>query len=105
MEIVRRIVPSLIGSDPLQRVPRLEDRLALRLPKLADGQIDREGGALPRRALDAHMASMHLHDLLDDAQAQPGAGYPLDLGGLGAEEAVEDKRQVVRRNADPRIPD
>ena len=50
----------------------------------------------PRRAA-AHVPAVALGDLLDDRQAEPGA-RPL-AGVRGAEEAVEDVRQLVGRDA------
>lgn len=64
-------------------------------------QGEHEGASLAGIARDAEFLAQLLHDLVGDGQPQPRA---LALMGLvGLVEALEYVRQVVRRDAGPRI--
>ena len=69
-------------------------------PRLPAGQVDREGRAPAGLATDGDTAAVRLHELSGDGQAQaaPGVNGP-GPRGVAAPEAVEDKRQVLRRDA------
>src|SRR5581483_10942410 len=64
---------------------------------------DPERRALARQALAGDLAAVGGDDFLDDRQPQPGAGLVAVPGDT--EEAVEDVRQVLRRDADPGVRD
>src|SRR5688572_3991492 len=76
-----------LSESPSQRISWLADGFALRFAHLRDRQEEGEGRALALLALGLNVTFVHLHDLFDDAQAQPCAGNALDLRGFGAEEA------------------
>src|SRR6476646_3143667 len=67
------------------------------LRRQREGEVKRR--TVPDRALDPDLAPMHLHDLLNDREAQ--ASPRNRLGGAAADpaEALEDMRDLVRRYA------
>src|SRR6185312_12841945 len=75
-EVARR------GAAFGELVARREQRLA----RLVARQVDGEGGAPPRRAVDEDEAAGLLDDAVDGGKAEPGAGSHL----LRREEGLED---------------
>src|SRR5690242_6077392 len=74
---------------------------------LRPGKDDRERGAPPRAADHVDLAAVRLGDPLADGETEAGAG-PLPGAGarrVGAPEAVEDVREITRRDADARVGD
>src|SRR5258706_2623932 len=66
-------------------------------------QRKRKTGAFSRLAFDGYLATVSLHHLLDDSQAQPGAAGCAGPGGVRAIEALEEVREMFGRNANPAI--
>src|SRR6516162_7080385 len=69
------------------------------------GQRDRAGRALPRSARQLDPAAVRGDDAAGDAQTQPGAALGPAAGLVHAVEALEDVRQMLRGDADPRVTD
>ena len=63
------------------------------------GKAQREGAALAGAALHIDCAVMILSDLLNNSQPKAGSAP----GFLGGEEWVEDVRECLRRDTDPRV--
>src|SRR6478752_7038668 len=61
--------------------------------------MDREGGPLPRRALDRQPAAMTVEDVLDQRQAEPGAALGAAFRDVDAIEALGQARQMLWRDA------
>src|SRR5260370_37826954 len=62
-----------------------------------------ERGALADLASGGDGSTQGLHQMLDDAQAQPGSSELAASGLVHAIEALENPRQVLLRNAHPSI--
>src|SRR2546425_2435794 len=79
------------------------DRPTVRLLRQGDG----ERGPPPRTAHHLDPPAVRLGDPLADREAQPGAGPLAGAGArrVGAPEAVEDVRQIARRDPDPGVGD
>ena len=69
------------------------------------GQRDDERRALLQAAVDTHGPAVHRDEFSDERQTDSRALVGARAGALDTVEAVEDSRQVVRRNADARVGD
>ena len=68
-----------------------------------DRQLEPEGAARARLAVQADGAAERLHQAPADGQAEPGAAEAGADRGIGLGEALEDARMRLRRHADPGI--
>src|SRR2546427_4119606 len=68
-----------------------------------EGEVKRR--SVPDRALDPDLSPMHLHDLLNDREAQASPRYRLCGATAHAAEALEDVADLVRRDAHPGVGD
>src|SRR2546430_628140 len=71
------------------------------------GERDREveRRAVPDGALHPDLASVHLHDLLNDREAKASPGNRLRGAAADAPEALEHMRDLVLRDTDSRVAD
>ena len=60
---------------------------------------------MPGRAFGAHLAAVHLHQLFYDSETKSRPARRACPRLVGAVEAIEDVRKVVRRDARPAILD
>src|SRR6266571_695150 len=84
----------------LSGMPELHRRRD-RLRRQRDGEVERRPVA--NCALDAELAAVHLHDLLNDRQPEPSPGDRLGRAAAHAAEALEDVDDLVRRDAKPGV--
>src|SRR5690242_15636554 len=67
-------------------------------------QKDRKGTAHARRTLQAHLALVRAHNLLDDREADPRASDVLGLGGAAAHEFAEHLLLLAGRQTPAAVP-
>src|SRR5690242_13511283 len=68
-----------------------------------DREMERR--TMPDGALHPDLASVHLHDLLNDREAEASPGYGLSGATAHAPEALEDVADLLCRDADPGVGD
>src|SRR5579864_9063878 len=68
-----------------------------------DREVER--GAVTDGAFDPDLASVHLHDLLNDREAEASPRYRLRGAAAYAPEALEDVADLLRRDAEPGVGD
>jgi hypothetical protein len=80
---------------------------AFRFGRRSDPQPHREvkSAALLHGAFHPDTPLHHFHQRAGDGEAQPGTAEVPSRGGVHLLEGFEDRRQLVRRDADPRIAD
>src|SRR5881396_504020 len=95
-----------LAAGWLERDELMTAALGLRRRRLA-WQRDGERRPPPRAAHDIDAPAVRLGDPLADGEAQPGAGALTGARAcrVGAPEAIEDVREIPRRDADPRVGD
>src|SRR4029077_14628267 len=71
----------------------------------SEGDREVERGAVTDGAFDPDLASVHLHDLLNDREAEASPRYRLRGAAAHAPEALEDVADLLRRDADPGVGD
>jgi hypothetical protein len=70
-----------------------------------EGQDDGKNTAFAQLALDVDAAAVLADDLVDDAEADAGAGDATGFGAAGAVEAVKDALEVVGIHAHAAVAD
>src|SRR5213080_2604456 len=71
----------------------------------AQGDREVERRAVAQRAFHPDLASVHLHDLLNDREAEASPGNRLRGAAADSPEALEDMADLVGRDADARVGD
>src|SRR6185436_7900075 len=69
------------------------------------GQVEREGAALARRALDADLAAEQPRELAADGEPEPGAAVLPAGSAVGLLKGLEDEPLLLRRDADAGVDD
>ena len=67
---------------------------------IAKRQVEREGAALPRRAVHADLAAQEPRQLAADREPEAGAAVLAAGGAVGLLEGLEDQALLVGRDAD-----
>src|SRR6202051_2982637 len=63
------------------------------------GQVDGEGGACSRRAVDGQPSAVAVEDVFDERKTESGSALGTTLGYIHAIKSLGQSRQVLRRDA------